>query len=77
MEKQTKTHLKGTLVLRPFVDRSFGSPGHLTFEMLNTVSGITVAQKMGRPGSHPSISPSEVSRQWQAKIPQGEKYEEV
>jgi hypothetical protein len=43
----------------------------------NTVSGIAVGQIAGRSGVHPDISPSEVSRQWQAKIPQGEKYEEV
>jgi hypothetical protein len=51
--------------------------GHLIFAMLNTVDGITVVSKLGRSGSHPDTSPSEVSRQWQAKIPQGEKYEEV
>jgi hypothetical protein len=39
----------------------------------NTVSGITVSGYVGRPGFEPDTSPSEVSRPWQAKIPQAEK----
>lgn len=39
----------------------------------NTVSGITVLGYVGRSGVEPDASPSEVSRPWQAKIPQAEK----
>jgi hypothetical protein len=39
----------------------------------NTVSGITVLGYVGRSGFEPDASPSEVSRPWQAKIPQAEK----
>jgi hypothetical protein len=50
-----------------------GGPFSWVQTLNNTVSGITVLGYVGRSGFQPDTSPSEVSRPWQAKIPQAEK----
>jgi hypothetical protein len=78
MKYRTKAESKKVLLWLFFRRRKQIPPlGCLVFEMLNTVNGMTVSGMLGRSGWNPDTSPSEVSRHWQAKIPQGEKYEEV
>ncbi len=45
--------------------------------LINTVSGITVLEIVGRSGFEPDASPSEASQPWKVKTPQREKYRRI